>query len=90
MKLDLTKYGIKNVKEVIYNPSYEYLFDEEMKDNLEGYEKGYLTKNDAVNVLTGKFTGRSPKDKYIVFDDVSKDTVWWDTPEYHKNCLTSK
>ncbi len=85
MKLDLTKYGIKNVKEVIYNPSYEYLFDEEMKDNLEGYEKGYLTKNDAVNVLTGKFTGRSPKDKYIVFDDVSKDTVWWDTPEYHND-----
>ena len=85
MKLDLSIYGIKNVKEIIYNPDYDFLYEEELKESLTGYEKGYLTNSGAVNVLTGKFTGRSPKDKYIVFDDTSKDTIWWDTPEYHND-----
>ena len=76
------QYGIKDVKEIVYNPSYEFLFEEEMKPGLEGYEKGVLTELDAVNVMTGIYTGRSPKDKYIVMDENSKDTVWWDSPEY--------
>ncbi len=80
--LDLMQYGIKDVKEIVYNPSYEFLFEEEMKPGLEGYEKGVLTELDAVNVMTGIYTGRSPKDKYIVMDENSKDTVWWNTPEY--------
>ncbi len=80
--IDLTKYGITGVKETIYNPSYEFLFEEETKSGLEGYEKGQVTELDAVNVMTGIYTGRSPKDKYIVVDDNSKDTVWWTTPEY--------
>ena len=80
-KLDLSKYGIQDVHEIIYNPSYEQLFEEEMKPDLEGFEKGQLTELDAVNVMTGIFTGRSPKDKYIVNDDVSKDTIWWNSPE---------
>jgi len=81
-KVDLTKYGITDVTEVIYNPSYELLFQEEMKEGLTGYDKGQLTELDAVNVMTGIYTGRSPKDKYIVMDENSKDTVWWNTPEY--------
>ena len=76
-KLDLTKYGITGVKEIVHNPSYEQLFEEEMKADLTGYEKGKLTELDAVNVMTGVFTGRSPKDKFIVMDENSKDTVWW-------------
>nr|MBQ4458455.1 phosphoenolpyruvate carboxykinase (ATP) [Clostridia bacterium] len=80
--LDLMQYGIKDVKEIVYNPSYEFLFEEEMKPGLEGYEKGVLTELDAVNVMTGIYTGRSPKDKYIVMDENSKNTVWWNTPEY--------
>ena len=79
--LDLSKYGINDVQEIIYNPSYEQLFEEEMNPNLEGYEKGQLTELDAVNVMTGIFTGRSPKDKFIVKDDVTRDTIWWTTPE---------
>ena len=79
---DLLKYGISDVKEVIYNPSYELLFDEEMKSGLEGYEKGQLTELDAVNVMTGIYTGRSPKDKYIVMDDNSRDTIWWTSEGY--------
>ena len=79
-KLDLSKYGIQNVQEIIYNPTYEQLFEEEMKPELEGFEKGQLTELDAVNVMTGIFTGRSPKDKYIVKDDTTKDTMWWTTP----------
>lgn len=79
--LDLTKYGIKDVREIVYNPSYEQLFEEEMKPDLEGFEKGQLTELDAVNVMTGIFTGRSPKDKFIVKDDTTKDTIWWTTPE---------
>ena len=82
--IDLAKYGIKNVKEVIYNPSYEQLFKDEMDQSLTGYEKGQLTELDAVNVMTGIYTGRSPKDKYIVVDKNSKDTVWW-TSEGYKN-----
>lgn len=78
--LDLSKYGIVDVKEIVYNPSYEQLFEEEMKPELEGFEKGQLTELDAVNVMTGIFTGRSPKDKFIVKDDTTKDTIWWTTP----------
>ena len=81
-QIDLTKYGITGTKEMVYNPSYELLFNEEMKPELTGYEKGQLTELDAVNVMTGIYTGRSPKDKYIVMDENSKDTVWWNTPEY--------
>ena len=82
--IELSKYGIKNVKEIVYNPSYELLFEEEMKKELTGYEKGQLTELNAVNVMTGIYTGRSPKDKYIVVDENSKDTVWW-TSEGYKN-----
>ncbi|MDD4108465.1 MAG: phosphoenolpyruvate carboxykinase (ATP) [Prolixibacteraceae bacterium] len=80
-KTDLAKYGIQDVKEIIYNPSYEKLFEEETRPNLEGYEKAQLTELDAVNVMTGIFTGRSPKDKYVVKDDITRDTIWWTTPE---------
>ena len=80
--LDLTKYGINGVKEIVYNPSYEKLFEEEMDPSLEGYDKGQLTELGAVNVMTGIYTGRSPKDKFIVMDEKSKDTVWWTTDEY--------
>ena len=80
--IDLTKYGIKDTTEIVYNPSYEVLFEEETKETLEGYEKGKVTELGAVNVMTGIYTGRSPKDKYIVMDENSKDTVWWTTPEY--------
>ena len=79
---DLEAYGIQGATEVIYNPSYETLFEEETKSTLEGYEKGQVTELGAVNVMTGVFTGRSPKDKYIVVDSNSKDTVWWNSPEY--------
>ncbi len=80
--IDLSKYGISDVKEIIYNPSYEKLFEDEMDPSLEGYDKGQLTELGAVNVMTGIYTGRSPKDKFIVMDENSKDTVWWTTPEY--------
>ena len=77
--LDLTKYGITGVTEILHNPSYEVLFEEENKPGLEGFDKGQLTELDAMNVMTGIYTGRSPKDKYIVMDENSKDTVWWTT-----------
>ena len=80
--IDLTKYGITGTTEIVYNPSYEQLFAEETKAGLEGYEVGQNTELDTVNVMTGEFTGRSPKDKYIVMDENSKDTVWWTTDEY--------
>ncbi len=80
-QLNLEKYGIKNVKEIIHNPSYDFLYEEELKPDLDGYEKGVLTELGAVNVMTGEFTGRSPKDKYIVYDDVTKDTIWWTSKE---------
>ena len=75
---DLARYGITSVNELIYNPSYQKLFEDEMNQKLEGYEKGQLSELGSVNVMTGKFTGRSPKDKYIVHDDNTKDNVWWD------------
>ena len=80
--IDLSKYGITGSTEVFYNPSYEVLFNEETKPGLEGYEKGQVTELGAVNVMTGIYTGRSPKDKYIVMDENSKDTVWWTSEEY--------
>ncbi len=82
VKADLEKLGIKDVQEVVYNPTYEELFKDETLPSLEGYEKGVVTELDAVNVMTGVYTGRSPKDKFIVMDETSKDTVWWTTPEY--------
>ncbi|MEG0011504.1 MAG: phosphoenolpyruvate carboxykinase (ATP) [Muribaculaceae bacterium] len=72
-----TLYGIKNVTNVVYNPSYEELFNAETCPKLQGYEKGFITNTGAINVMTGKFTGRSPKDKYIVKDETTKNTVWW-------------
>ena len=82
IKEDLVKYGIKNTTEVVYNPSYEELYKEETLPSLEGFEKGVNTELNAVNVMTGVYTGRSPKDKFIVLDENSKDTVWWTTEEY--------
>ena len=79
--LDLTRYGIVDVREIVYNPSYEQLFEAEMDPSLEGFEKGQLTELDAVNVMTGIFTGRSPKDKFIVKNEASEDTIWWTSPE---------
>ena len=76
------KYGITGVTEVLYNPSYEVLFNEEMKPELEGFDKGQETELGAINVMTGVYTGRSPKDKFIVDDANSHDTVWWTTPGY--------
>ena len=81
-KIDLEKYGITGSTEIVYNPSFEVLFEEETKAGLEGYEVGQETELGAVNVMTGIYTGRSPKDKYIVMDENSKDTVWWTTDEY--------
>ena len=81
-KEDLLKYGISGTTEVVYNPSYEVLFEEETKAGLEGYEVGQDTELGAVNVMTGIYTGRSPKDKYIVMDETSKNTVWWTTEGY--------
>lgn len=80
--IDLGKYGITGTTEVFHNPSYETLFEEETKAGLEGYEKGQQTELGAVNVMTGIYTGRSPKDKFIVVDEKSKDTVWWTSDEY--------
>jgi phosphoenolpyruvate carboxykinase (ATP) len=75
--ISLEKYGITDVKEIVYNPSYELLYQEELNPSLEGYERGQLTELGAVNVMTGEFTGRSPKDKYIVKDAVTENTIWW-------------
>ena len=80
--IDLTKYGITNATEIVHNPSYEYLFEAETDPSLEGYDKGQVTELGAVNVMTGIYTGRSPKDKFLVYDDVSKDTVWWTSDEF--------
>ena len=81
-KLDLTQYGITGSTVIAHNPSYEYLYEEETKQSLTGYDKGVNTELNAVNVMTGIYTGRSPKDKYIVCDEQSKDKVWWTTEEY--------
>ncbi|MBR6530474.1 MAG: phosphoenolpyruvate carboxykinase (ATP), partial [Clostridia bacterium] len=80
--LDLTIYGINGTTEIVHNPSYEELFAAETDASLEGFEKGQLTELGAVNVMTGIYTGRSPKDKFIVMDDTSKDTVWWTSEEF--------
>jgi phosphoenolpyruvate carboxykinase (ATP) len=77
--ISLEKYGIKNVTEIVYNPSYDLLYNEELNNNLQGYEKGQLTELGAVNVMTGEFTGRSPKDKYIVKDSTTENTIWWNS-----------
>ena len=77
ISISLGKYGIKNTQNIIYNPSFESLYNEELNSNLEGFEKGQLSELGAVNVMTGVFTGRSPKDKYIVNDSITKDTIWW-------------
>ncbi|MDD2972221.1 MAG: phosphoenolpyruvate carboxykinase (ATP) [Lachnospiraceae bacterium] len=81
-KIDLSQYGITGATEIVYNPSYEELYNEEMKKDLVGYEKGQESELGAVNVMTGVYTGRSPKDKFIVMDENSKDTVWWTSDEY--------
>ena len=81
-EINLSKYGICGTTEIVYNPSYDVLFEEETKPTLEGYEKGQVSELGAVNVMTGVYTGRSPKDKFIVMDENSKDTVWWTSDEY--------
>ena len=80
--LDLTKYGITGTVEIVHNPSYDVLFAEETKAGLEGFEKGQETELGAVNVMTGIYTGRSPKDKFLVKDATSENTVWWTSEEY--------
>lgn len=80
--LDLSKYGIVDVKEIVHNPSYDVLFAEETKPSLEGFEKGQVTELGAVNVMTGIYTGRSPKDKFFVKNEASESTVWWTSEEY--------
>lgn len=79
---DLKKYGIEGTTNVVYNPSYDELYKAETAPGLTGYEKGQVTELGAVNVMTGIYTGRSPKDKYFVYDDTSKNTVWWTSEEY--------
>ena len=81
-EINLSKYGISGTTEIVHNPSYEILFEEETKPELEGFEKGQVSELGAVNVMTGIYTGRSPKDKFIVMDENSKDTVWWTSDEY--------
>ena len=85
-QINLSKYGIKKVKEILYNPTYEVLYNEETKPGLEGYDKGQVTELGAINVMTGIYTGRSPKDKYIVYDKTTKEgapgEVWWTTEGY--------
>ena len=83
--IDLSQYGITGTTEIIYNPSYKTLFEEETKEGLTGYEKGQVSELGAVDVKTGIFTGRSPKDKFIVDDETSHDTVWWDSEAYHND-----
>ena len=80
--LDLTKYGITGTVEIVHNPSYDVLFAEETKAGLEGFEKGQVTELGAVNVMTGIYTGRSPKDKFLVKDATSENTVWWTSEDY--------
>jgi len=74
---DLSSYGIRDTAEIVYNPSYETLFAEETADHLQGYEIGFQTESGAISVDTGDFTGRSPKDKYLVRDDTTRDKIWW-------------
>ena len=81
-EIDLSKYGITGTTEIVYNPSFDELLEEETKPDLVGFEKGQVSELGAVNVMTGIYTGRSPKDKFIVMDENSKDTVWWTSDEY--------
>ncbi|ANM79497.1 MULTISPECIES: phosphoenolpyruvate carboxykinase (ATP) [Serratia] len=81
----LARYGIHQAADIVYNPSYELLFAEETRADLPPLERGTLTQLGAVNVATGEFTGRSPKDKYIVRDDTTRDTVWWSDNGTGKN-----
>ena len=74
-EINLSKYGITGTTEIVHNPSYEVLFEEETKPGLEGFEKGQVSELGAVNVMTGEYTGRSPKDKFIVMDENSKNTI---------------
>lgn len=83
--INLEKYGIKGVKEIVHNPSFEILYKEELSPNLQGYEKGQISELEAINVMTGEFTGRSPKDKYIVEDNTTKDTIWWSSQGKNDN-----
>lgn len=80
--LDLSKYGIVGTTEIVHNPSYDQLFEEETKQSLEGFERAQETELGAVNVMTGVYTGRSPKDKFFIMDDVSRDSIWWTSEEY--------
>ena len=80
-KEQLEKYGIIGASEIVYNPSYDQLFEEETKPELEGFERGQVSELGAVNVMTGIYTGRSPKDKWIVKDETTKENFWWTTPE---------
>ena len=81
-KIDLSKYGISGVQEIVYNPDYDTLYKDELNPELTGFEKGTVTELGAVNVMTGVYTGRSPKDKFFVMDETSKDTIWWTSEEY--------
>ncbi|MBQ1809027.1 MAG: phosphoenolpyruvate carboxykinase (ATP), partial [Selenomonas sp.] len=83
--IDLSQYGITGTTEILHNPSYKTLFEEETKEGLTGYEQGQVSELGAVNVKTGIFTGRSPKDKFIVDDETTHDTVWWDSEDYHND-----
>ena len=80
--IDLTQYGIKGTPKIYHNPSWDELYIDETNPGLTGYEKGQNTELGAVNVMTGIYTGRSPKDKFFVEDSVSKDTIWWTSDEY--------
>jgi phosphoenolpyruvate carboxykinase (ATP) len=73
----LNQYGITGATEIVYNPSYEQLFNDETSANLKGFERGFLTDTQAISVDTGVFTGRSPKDKYVVLDSKTEQTIWW-------------
>ena len=84
LQKELSKVGIKNISELIHNPSYEFLYAEENKEKLKGFEKVQNTQNGAVNVMTGIYTGRSPKDKYILKDETTEDNLWW-TSDFARN-----
>jgi len=81
VQIALINYGITNTTELVYNPSYEELFKAELDPTLSGFEKGQMTQLGAINVMTGRFTGRSPQDKYIVKDAITEDTIWWNNEQ---------
>lgn len=86
-ELSLAKYGISSAASITYNPTYQQLFADETVEGLTGYDKGVVTNMGAVDVMTGIYTGRSPKDKFIVKDDTTKDTFWWNTPELDRKSV---